>query len=87
MRPHQLLLSVIGTVPKRSEFEPNSRHVITSNESNSNKLLKMEAKSTAERRVHRRHTLPEDRPCKGLPQQPISSLGLFVEARLHLFSA
>lgn len=55
MRPHQLLLSVIGTVPKRSEFDPNSRHVITSNESNSNKLLKMEAKSTAEHRVHRRH--------------------------------
>jgi hypothetical protein len=49
-----MLLSGIGTVPKRSEFDPNTRHVITSNESNSNKLLKMEAKSTAERWVHQR---------------------------------
>jgi len=54
MRAHQMRLSVIGTVPKRSEFDPNSRHVITSDESNSKKLMKMDAKSTAELRVHQR---------------------------------
>jgi hypothetical protein len=52
MRAHETLLPVTGTVPKRTEFDPNSPHVKTCNESNSNKLLKMEAKSTADRQVH-----------------------------------
>ena len=57
---------------------PNSRHVITSNESNSNKLLKMEAKSTAELRVNQRdkrlHRTDHAKDCHNIPHLGLASL-------------
>jgi hypothetical protein len=61
MRAYKIFRPVNGTVHKRSVFDPNYRHEITCNDSNSNKLLKMEAKSTAERRVDQRDKVSIER--------------------------